>query len=540
MIRKVLTSFLASSCFLFFGCSRSNDQADKTARLYLQADPLSFDPRVAGDRRSQTVLRELFEGLTRYSSTRKIELVVASSYTISDDGLVYTFTIAPNWWSNGTKVTAYDFAYSWKSVLDPTFSSQFAHAFYVIKNAKLARLGKVPIDDVGIRAIDANTLEVTLENPSPYFLELTSNTLYAPVYQPGADKDKNWSTKVGSEFICNGPYRIKNRVAKSHILLERNPHYKNADTNQLQFLSFSIIEDPNTAYSLFKKGELDWIGDPCGSMPLDVLQSLDKEKKLIKEECDKLYLMAVGTGHKHLQSPSIRKAIATACNRQALCSQLLKGSEKPAFSILPTGITQLTSPLFEDNNVNEARKLFALGLKEIGMTKEEYPGIVLSYWSDPTEKAVAQALQMQIQNALEIPVRMEGYDWPAYFKKIFLDKTLEIGAIGWWPWINDPISTLEVLKFPDNGMNGTKWQNGKFIELLDNSDHTLDKAERKAFLKKAEELVVSELPFIPLFTMPYKYAKAEGLEGESLTSNGLMEFKGLYKKSTKEIPLKHR
>ena len=526
MIRLCFFLFIT---FLCVGCTQTNNEKENKARLYLQSDPLTLDPRIGGDRRSQIIIRELFEGLTRYGSDRKIELDIASSYTISSDGLVYTFSLAPVFWSNGVKIKADDFVYAWKSILDPSFPSQYPQAFFVIKNAKLARLGQVPLDDVGIRAIDDNTLEVTLEHPAPYFIELTSNPLYSPVYKPHAERDKNWASKVDTEFVCNGPYILKKRTPRGNILLEKNELYKDKESVCIQYLSFDIIEDPMTAYSLFSQGKLDWLGDPCGTISLDVLHDLDKRNVLIKKETDKLFLLAIGTHQAHLQSPTIRRAIATACNRQAICNQLLKGGEKPIFSIIPSNFSLLESPLFQDGNKQEALRLFDEGLKELGMSKNEYPVLVLSHWADPTDKAVAQALQEQIQNTLGITVHLESYDWPTYFKMVFLDKKIQVGGLGWWPWVFDPICTFDAIKFASNGMNGTQWEHPRFIKLLDTSDTTLDINDRKTYLREAENLVVTELPFIPLFSMPYKYTKSEGLEGEILSSNGMMEWKGLHK-----------
>lgn len=521
---------LLITAFTCVSCSRKNDQEKQTGRLYLTADPVSLDPRVGGDRKTQIVLRELFEGLTRVGTTGEIELALASSYTLSSDGLVYTFSLHPAFWSNGKPVTAHDFEYAWKSILNPTFITPFSYAFYSIKNAKQARLGQVPLEQVGIRALDAQTLEVTLEHPAPYFLELTSNPVYSPVYKPLVEQDKNWSTKAGKEYVCNGPFTLEERTPKSHILLKKNPLYVHTVRPKLNFLSFSIIEDPLTAYSLFSEGKLDWFGEPCGTVPLDVIRALDGKNMLNKKIATKVFWLAVGTHNKHLSSPLIRKAIATACNRQTLCSHLLQGNEKPLFSILPSRLTLLTQPLFEDGNEEEAKRLFRKGLQEIHMTEEQYPEIVLTHWSDSIDTAIAQTLQEQIQKTLRVTVRLESCDWSTFFKKMTSGADMQMCCVNWYSYYFDPIYNLEAFKYANNGINNTHWQDARYIELLDMSDNTSDKTKRMNLLEQAEKLIATELPLIPLLNVSYKYVKGVDLEGEALSPSGIMELKGLYKK----------
>lgn len=529
-----MTSSICKVFFLFsmlFGCAcctKQKKERETTAHLYLQADPFSLDPRVGGDRRSQLIIRELYEGLTRVGPTGKVELALASSYTVSDDGLMYTFTLKPSLWSNGEPVSADDFAYAWKSLLSPSFATPFAYAFYVIKNAKAAKLGSCPVDEVGIKALDPHTLQITLEHPAPYFFDLTSNPLYSPIFRPIAEKDPHWATKSGDSYVSNGPFCLKEKTPKSHISLEKNPTYSGLKKPTLQALSFAIIDDPMTAYSLFSKGDLDWIGDPCGNMPLEVIKNLTQAGKLIKKETGKVYWFVVGTHHKHLSSPTIRKALAQAIDRKSLCSYLLQNNDFPAFSFLPTRLSLMTEPTFQDNNPQEAQKLFEQGLQELGIERKDFPGIILSHWSDPTDKAIAQSIQQQIATTLHIKVTLATFDWSTFLKKITTGD-LEIGAWGWYSWFDDPMYNLESIKYTTNGINGTHWHSDTYTALLDQVDQTQDPNQRKELMKQAETLAMTELPLIPVCSITYKYAKALNLTGEVLSPIGIMELKDLKK-----------
>lgn len=528
LIRSICCTLclLVTLCCCTIACSHPTKKNSSQIKLYLQADPFSLDPRIGGDRRSQILTRELFEGLTRIGPDGNVELATASSCTISKDGLVYTFILKHTLWSNGEPVTAYDFEYAWKSILDPSFTTPFSYAFYVIKNGQAARSGKVPLREVGIKALNEQTLEVTLEHPAPFFYEFTSNPLFSPVYRDIASKDPQWASKTGDSYVTNGPFILKERVSKSHIILEKNQNYSRKHKPSVDILSFDIIEDPMTAYALYCQGELDWIGDPFGTVPLEVLKDLNESGKLIKKSTGKLCWLVVGTKNPKLHSSKIRKAIATAINRKELCSYLLQVDENAAFSYLPKKLSMINHQPFEDNNPSEAKKLFEQGLKEISMTKKNYPGIVITHWSDPTEKAVAQALQQQLIRALDIPVTLASYDWSTFFKKV-TSGDIEIAPFGWYPWYNDPIYNLEYIKYANNGINGTQWEDVRYINLLDQANKTIDPDERKIYMQEAEELAMKELPIIPLFTQTYKYAKSEGLTGEALSSTGIMELKGL-------------
>ena len=525
--RYLIVTFLLLFCIP--SCRQVDKKKNSEAKLYLQADPFSLDPRIGGDRRSQLIIRELFEGLTRIGHEGKVELATASSCTISEDGLRYTFTLRPTFWSNGEPVTADDFAYAWKSIIDPSFATPFSYALYSIKNAKQARLGHVSLDEVGIRALDPSTLEITLEHPAPYFFEFTSNPLFSPVYRAVVEKDTQWASKIGDSYVSNGPFALRERVGKSHIILEKNPFYSNKTKPSLDMLSFSIIEDPMTAYGLFTRGELDWIGDPCGTLPLEVLKALNQSGKLIKRETGKLCWLVVGTHHPYLRSAKIRKALASAINRKELCSFLLQGNETAAWSYVPKNLSMLESHSFQDNEPKEAKRLFAEGLQEIDMTSSSYPGITITHWADPTDKAVAQALQNQIMKVLGMKVTLASLDWSSFFKKVTTGD-IDVAPFGWYPWYEDPIYNLEYLKYANNGINGTHWENSHYTALLDASDSALDIKERRMYMQRAEELALEELPIIPLFTQTYKYAKAKHLKGEILSPTGIMELKNLSKK----------
>lgn len=512
--------------FLAAGCSERHDGGSqkREAHLYLQGDPVSLDPRIGYDRRTQQVLRELFEGLTRIGKDGRPHLALAQSARLSDDGLTYTFRLHPSLWSNGLELVADDFVYAWKSSLDPTDSGARSDALFIIRNAQKARCGQCPLDDVGVRALDKRTLEVTLEHPAPYFLELLANPVFSPLCRTVLEKDPrplNDRTLIG-----NGPFVLKEWKMKSQVVLEKNPRYWNRDAARLDRISFSIIEDPQTAYNMFVAGTLDWHGEPCGSMSLEVVSELSRQRRLFFSHTGASYQLLCSTAVPHLRSVKIRQAFAHAIARQAICDHILQGGETPAFSLSPRALSYLRGRPFEDNNPDRARTLFAEGLEELALTPETFPTVTISYWTDPAVKAMMEAVQSQLRKVLNIDVRLEPLDRGTYLHRVFSGE-YEMLNLALNVWVHDPSSNLDLFKFQKTVINGTGWSDPEYTRLLDLAAVAIDPEERKGHFQKAEECIMSQLPVIPLCYQTQKYMKSPRLQGEAISPVGIVELKWL-------------
>lgn len=495
----------------------------KTLRFYLQSEPYSLDPRFGGDRRSQIVLRELFEGLCRIDENGDAIPAIARQIDISEDHTRYTFTLRNAHWSNGEPVTADDFEYAWKSNVTPSFASPFSYAFFIIKNGRRAKLGEVSLDEVGVRALNDTTLEVELEHPAPYFLELVANPIYSPVCKTVVQKNPEWSKKAGPSYVCNGPFTLEKWQNHEEVSIKKSPTYWEKEVVEIDRMTFAIIENPQTALNMFERKKLDWVGEPFGYLPLESIPVLAKKGQLQKRELCGMCWIMFNTTHPLLSSAKIRKALSYATNRNEITSHLLQGGEQPAFSIVPRKFTLLKEPPFKDADIIQAQQLFEEGLREMNLTRQMTPPLTIHYWSDPKDRAIAETVQAQWQKTLGIHVELIPCDFASYVQK---NRTGDFQAIeaNWFTWYKDPIYNLEFIKYRDNSFNGTGWEHPQYITLLNQSDIEKDREKRDMLLQQAEALVAEEMPVAPLYSHTYKFAKAP-FTGFYISPIGQLELK---------------
>jgi oligopeptide transport system substrate-binding protein len=520
-----MLAIVATGCKQQDQGAQSKDAASdqKTVRLYLQNEPMSLDPREAGTRHSQVVLRELFEGLMRIDGQGRPASAVAKSYEISEDKCTYRFHLRPSSWSNGTPVTAYDFEYSWLSNLTPNATTAYSYAFYCIKNARAAHSGEVGIDQVGVKALDDRTLIVTLEHPAPYFIELTANPIFSPVCKSVAEKNSNWKNEEGKNFICNGPFALDTWKHRSELVLVKNEKYWDSDAVSVTRLTIPIIEDPLTALNMYEMGELDWAGDPFGSLPLEAIPRLRERKKLEMREIASVTWLELNIKHPLLASGKVRRALAMAMNRSDIVQHLLQGGEKPAFSLLPETLTYMQSPFFPDNDKPTAAQLFNEGLAELNLTRETMPVLTFNHSSDPRDKSICEAIQQEWQKAFGINVVLNTSDWNAHLNCV-AHGNFDIASLTWYSFYHDPIYNLEFLKYAV-GWNGTGWEHPHYIKLLNDSDATTDEALRDRYLSEAEQFLMNEMPVIPICHNTSKFCKNPKIYGETLSPLGMFEWK---------------
>lgn len=521
-MKSIICIFLAS--ILCVGCNNAQQRRikqpnKKILRTASKSDPYSLDPRVACDRRAQSFLRLMYEGLVRPSSDGTPQLALAKSVEISPDGKAYTFTLKDTLWSNGDPLTAHDFEYTWKSLLSSDFPSNYSYAFYDIVGAFEAKEGKIPPSEVGVTALSDTVLRVELNNPCPYFLELLANPVFYPINKKHEQNNPDWVKN--NNIISNGPFKLQKWKFKRSILLERNTQYWNAEIIQIDKIDFAIVPDEYTSLLLFENDQLDWVGDPFTNLPYEVIPDFKQRNILGISPSATSFWYIFNVDIYPVTHPKLRKALAYAINRESIVRHILQAYEEPSFSILPTTMALRKKPLFEDHDVKQARILFKEALEELGLTKEELPTLTIS--GTNKHLLLTQAIKEQWREAFGIDVKLESLEWNVYLTKLY-QRDFQIGCYGWESWFNDPIYNLSSQKHKTDKINSTGWENADYISLLNDSKQVYDQSLRQAYLKKAEEILMDEMPIIPIYYTNRLYLKKDHLKGNYFTPLGTPEF----------------
>ncbi|GAA4709559.1 peptide ABC transporter substrate-binding protein [Brevibacillus fulvus] len=500
--------------------SDSGSTEKKVLRMNFASEPPTADPGLAEDSTSGAVVRATFEGLTRLKDNKPIESA-AEKIDVSEDGLTYTFHLRDAKWSNGDPVTAQDFEFAWKRVLDPKTAANYSYQLYYIKNGEKANKGEVSLDEVGVKALDDKTLEVKLENPTPYFLELTAFYTYFPVNKKVVESNPNWANEA-STHVGNGPFKLVEWEHKNKLAIEKNENYWDKDNVKLDRVEFSMVNDSNTELQMYENGELDWAGAPLNSLPVDVVPALKEEGKVITQPIAGTYWYKFNTEQPPFNNVKIRKAFAYAINRQAIIDNILQLNQLPALGAVPQSMSLNPDGYFKDNDVETAKKLLAEGMQELGISK--LPEITLSYNTDSNHEKIAQAIQDQWKKNLGVDVKLANTEWKVYIEDLHQGK-FQIGRMGWLGDFNDPINFLELFKDKYGGNNDTRWENAQFKELLNQSALEKDPAKRKEILAQAEKIFVDEMPVAPIYFYTDSWVKQDYVKGVQVSGLGDIDFK---------------
>ncbi|MBP2239477.1 oligopeptide transport system substrate-binding protein [Cytobacillus eiseniae] len=506
-----------------------NPDVAQNLRININTEPPSLHPALAKDTTSGAVLLQTFEGLTRINQDGTPEEAMAEKIAVSDDQTVYTFTIRDAKWSNGDPVTANDFEYAWKWALDPNNQSEYAYQLYYVKGAEDAHVNGGSVDEVGVKALDEKTLEVTLQNPTPFFLELTAFYTYFPVNSKIAEANAEWAHDAGENYTSNGPFVMTEWSHSDKIILEKNENYWDADTVKLETIEMIMINDPNTELSMFDNGELDWAGAPTGTLPTDAMQALKDQGRLTTQSIAGVYNYKFNTTVEPTSNVNIRKALAHAINRQELIDNILQGEQMPAMGIVPPSMfPENETGHFPDNDVETAKEFLQKGLEELGYSDpSELPAIALSYNTSEAHQKIAQAVQDMWKQNLGIEVVLDNSEWAVYLDKVHaLD--YQIARMGWLGDFNDAINFLEMYRDADGGNNDTGWESKEYQDLLAASATEGDADARQQLLKDAEKVFMADMPVAPVYFYTNNWVQVENLKGVAVSGLGDAQYKWAY------------
>jgi oligopeptide transport system substrate-binding protein len=498
-------------CILVFlilsliSCSSKTDEKKSVMRTAFTIDPPTVDPRKNTDIFSSFLQKTLFEGLTRLEEEGFVAMGLAKKVDVSEDGLTYRFHLRDAHWSDGHPITAHDLEYTWKQVLDPNFGAPCAFLFYPIAFAPERLKREASSDQLGIKAIDAKTFEVTLSHPTPYFLSLISFCPFFPIPKHIDELNPNWD-KTGpfsKTFVSSGPYRFREWRRNNAILLEKSPSYWDQKNVSLEELNILIIPDEKTVLRMFETGEIDLINSATTPLSTNELIHLKKEKKLDLLPLGATSFFSFNLSHPLLKNLSIRKALSLAIDRPSIVQNITQMEEEPASRYIPSLVAKTKHlHLMEAYNPSLAKELLAAGVAELkkeGLAVEPLlETLVFSYENKELPRLLAQTLQQQWKEVLGINVSLQENDFKTNIGNLER-RQYTMGLYAWWVHYLDPLSILDRFKYVSSLKNYPGFENAAYTALLNEAEQTKDSDARLRLMEKAESIIVGEMPLAPLF-----------------------------------------
>lgn len=495
----------------------ANLKDEQVLKHNLGAEPKTLDPALNTAVEAGTVLQNLFVGLMKTDANMVPVPGAAESYTVSDDQLVYTFKLKDAKWSDGQPVKAEDFRYAWIRALDPKTlpnPAEYAYQLYYIKNGEKFNKGEVTAEEVGIKAIDDKTLEVTLEAPCAYFLSLTAFPTYFPVRKDMVEKNpEKWATQKDT-YVSNGPFKFESWTNKDKIIIVKNENYYDAKNVALNKIEMSLVDDAQTALAAFQAGELDTMEGPPNQEIPGLLA--DGTAKVLPYLGTYFYVINMRPELKNtnpavyeaLSKVQVRKALYLAIDKKALIDNVTLGNQTPAWGFVPKGIPDYDGSDFADKkkhyaedsgNIEEAKKLLA----EAGYPNGEgFPLLTIKYNNGTGHQNIAVAVQAMWKQNLGIDVQLANEEW-AVFQTSRINGDYEIARHGWIADYADPMTMLDMWVSGTGegvwGNNDAHYNNPEYDKLIKAAKVELDPAKRSEMLHKAQDIIMEDLPILPIY-----------------------------------------
>ena len=509
--------------FIVASCSESINPVDSGLENQIYhhgngSEPQGLDPHIVTGVPEHHILISLCEGLTipnpNPNDMNGYMAGTAESWSISDDGKEYVFNINKNAkWSNGESVTADDFVWSWKRILTASLGSQYPDMLYYLEGAYEYHNGLIDdFDQVGVKSIDEHTLQVNLKNTTPFFLGLLSHYSTWPVHKEtvlkfGDIDDRNGEWTRPGNFVCNGPFQLKTWELNNKIVVEKNPHYYDASIVQLNEIHYYPVSNVMTEDRMFRAGQLHLTSTlPSQKCPIYI----EENPNLRIDPYMGTYFYRINTENEVLKDVKVRKALAYSIDRQLLVDKVTKCGQIPAYSFTPPGTNgyQPTTEIPFDPVL--AKSL----LDEAGFSEENpFPKLEILFNTNEDHRKLALAIQQMWQINLGIEVELVNQDWKVYLNREMIGD-FQISRAGWIGDYEDPNTFLDLMR-PNRGNNKTGWENMEYDALVEKANTINNQAERYELLYKAEEILIENMPVIPLYTYVRAYQLSPDVKGFS-------------------------
>lgn len=524
---NIIKSIVVTFTLFLLACTPASDsskafQAAKESRFFrmnINRDPITLDPRKGYDLVSATLHFILYEGLMRLNPDGSLTPAQAKEVRLSEDQMTYTFYLREAKWSNGVTVTAADFEYAWKKILSPDFLAPSANLLYCIENAEAAKRGLISLDLVGIKAVDDQTLVVKLSHPTPYFLNLISFSVFFPTPQKVILQEDHDQPSL----VSNGPFKLLYWKHHDKIVCEKNRYYWEADRVNLEKIQINMIVDENTAMHMYENNELDMIGFGYSPLP----SSKRRDRAFSTLPCAGSSILCFNVHQFPFHNKNIRLAFSYAINRKEIVENITELGEEVATNAIPPALSDATFSYFQDHDVTKAQTFFNKGLKELGITFDQFPSILYCYSYNEINHQLAQVLQRQLKEALGIDLYLKSCGYGGLLNHL-IGRSFTLAQTYWIAQYSDPMSILERFKLRDNAKNYPGWENPDYIDLLERSSVSKNCEERGTLLHLAETLLMKEMPVAPLYHWKTSFMLKDHLAHPPVAPRGVFDISRIY------------
>ena len=520
---KVLLPIVLAPAILCTTITFTTHRQNRAEFTYVSGpEPETLDPPLLTGFLEGRIVAALFEGLTQYEPKDLSPIPgIASHWNVSEDGRTYTFYLRDTKWSNGEPLTAHDFVYSWKRALDPITAADYAYQLYYIKNARPFNEGRLTdFSQVGVRAVDDYTLEVQLENPTAFFLDLTSFPTLMPVNRKCAEAHgDDWT--LPENMVCNGPFRLAEWKINDRIRMEKNPFYWDAQHVKLQSIDALAIESINTGFNVYETGGADYLY----GVPLPLVETLSDRKDFHSHVFLATFFLRFNVTAPPFDDVRVRKALDMAIDKEGIVKYVTRGGEIPAATLVPPGMPNYQPPEGLPFNPEEAQRLLA----EAGYPGGHgFPKTEYLFNTSEANKDIAEVIQQMWKKYLGVEVGLQNKEW-----KVFLKETeagnYQVSRFGWVGDYPDPETFLEIFQ-KNSENNHTGWYDAAYDELLLAAKKEKDGVKRLALLAEAEKVLMNATPIAPIYHYVNYSLLSPNIEGFQPNMFGMYAFRYLKKK----------
>ncbi len=513
-------SIFALLCILLASCSVQEGNVDSGNRLGILhygngSEPQGLDPHVVTGVPENHLVRALFEGLAvKNPYTLEPEPGVAERWEFSDDKRIVNFFINPRArWSNGDPVQASDYVWSWRRALHPEMGNPYSYMLFPVKNAEAFAKGQISdFGKVGVKALDERTLEVTLNEPTPYFIQLMDHYSTFAVHPPtimkfGASTDRYTKWTREENIVGNGPFVLTEWKLNRRIVVEKSSTYWDRNKVSLNGVVFYPTENSVTEERMFRVGQLHY----TASVPLDKIPIYREMENTPYVQAPYLgtYYYLLNINKEPLDDIRVRKALSLSIDRDKLTSTVLQGTAVPAYSITPPNTLGYDPPKLFGYDPEKAKQL----MTEAGFPNgKNWPGIEIIYNTSESHRKIAVAIQQMWASTLNIQVTLSNQEWKVYLDSVD-QMDFDIARRGWIGDYVDPNNFLDLF-ISGGGNNSTGYADGIYDDLvLKKATKASSRELRYQIFHRAETMLMQAMPIIPIYTYTSKHLINPSVKG---------------------------